>query len=192
MEKDYVENLKAVAGVGGNKISEKNLVLLKEKYNLTEEGMKEMKAYCNTHRILIYDEIAKGEFAEDMNDVKPSRRKSVPIEERNRLKKSRVITKRIMHLASVSARKRVEGRGWLCGTYTSSVRRSTERFVMRKFVESEMDYIIEHFPPENDEDICFQMMDDENPEKITYYNSELNSMIPRLIINRFYSDLFEE
>ena len=69
MEKDYVENLKAVAGVGGNKISEQNLVLLKEKYNLTEEGMKEMKAYCNTHRILIYDEIAKGEFAEDMNDV---------------------------------------------------------------------------------------------------------------------------
>ena len=51
-----------------------------------------------------------------------------------------------MHLASVKAHKRVEGKGWLCGTYTSSIRRNVESYLVSKFDESEMDYIIEHMP----------------------------------------------
>lgn len=43
---------------------------------------------------------------------------------------------------------------------------------------------------ENDEDICFQMVDADNPQMVIYYNDELNSMIPKLHINRSYSDMF--
>lgn len=96
-----------------------------------------------------------------------------------------------MHIAAAAARKRVHGRGWLCGTYTNNVCKSVEKKVMRSFDEIEIDYIIDHLSSESDEDICFHMLDDQNPEKIAYYNSELNSMIPKLMINRFYSDLFE-
>lgn len=116
---------------------------------------------------------------------------TISVEERVQLKKVRHIAKHIMHIAAVAARKRVHGRGWLCGTYTNNVRKSVEKKVMRSFDEIEIDYIIDHLPSESDEDICFHMLDDQNPEKMAYYNSELNSMIPKLMINRFYSDLFE-
>lgn len=49
-----------------------------------------------------------------------------------------------MRIASVRARKRVNGRRWLCGTYTSSVKRVVEQQVKRFFSSEEMKYIIDH------------------------------------------------
>lgn len=191
MKKDYMENLRVVARAGGNKISQQNLFLLKEKYHLADEKMEEMKEYCKMNRILIYDEEENNDSAEEIQPVKRCTGNKVPTEEeRIQLKKAKLITKHIMHLAAVSARKRVQGRGWLCGTYTNNVQKSVERYVMRKFDESEMDYIIEHLPEENDEDICFRMVDADNPQMVIYYNDQLNSMIPKLHINRSYSDMF--
>lgn len=42
MEKEYIENLRIVAKVGGNKISQQNLHILREKYHLADAEMVEM------------------------------------------------------------------------------------------------------------------------------------------------------
>lgn len=53
MEKDYIENLKVIAGVGENKVSQQNLLILMGKYHLTEDKMEEIKEYCYHHGIII-------------------------------------------------------------------------------------------------------------------------------------------
>ena len=47
MEKDYI------AGVGENKVSQQNLLILMGKYHLTEDKMEEIKEYCYHHGIII-------------------------------------------------------------------------------------------------------------------------------------------
>ena len=147
-----------------------------------------MKEYCNLHGIIIYNEEEKVDSDDVIKGVKQRGSKNLSEEEKIRLNKVKIITKHIMCLASVKARKIVQGRGWLCGTYTSNVRKTIERHVMRKFDELEMNYIIEHLPVENDEDTCFMMKDADDPQRIIHYNDELNRMIARLYINRFYKD----
>lgn len=53
MEKEYIGNLIALAGVNGNTISQENLQILIEKYNLSEVEYQEMIDYCNSYGIYI-------------------------------------------------------------------------------------------------------------------------------------------
>lgn len=151
-----------------------------------------MREYCKQHSILIYNEEEHADSIDRANTLK-QRNENITLTEteKSKLKKARHITRHIMHLAATRARKRVKGQGWLCGTYTSGVRKYVERYVMRTFNEDEMDYIIGHLPTENEEDTCFLMVDVSEPQRIMYYNDMLNSVIPRLHINHFYSDIFE-
>ena len=187
MEKDYIENLKVIAGVGGNKVSQQNLLILMGKYHLTEDKMEEIKEYCYHHGIIIYNEEDNVDSYDEIKLVQQRTRKTVSAEEKKRQNKAKIIARHIMHLASVKAHKRVEGKGWLCGTYTSSIRRNVESYLVSKFDESEMDYIIEHMPVDNKEDTCFLMLDGADPQKAIHYSDELNSLIPVLHINRFYN-----
>lgn len=190
MEKDYIENLRVVISVGGNKISQQNLNLLKVKYNLTDSEMGEMNEYCISHGIEIFDEETIETASEAVRTVM-HKSKSRLTEDRIRLEKSRIIAKYIMHLAEVKVSKEVHDRGWVCGTNIGSVRECIERIIVKRFDETQMDYIIEHLPEENDEDISFQMVDDQNPKMSASINEQLNKLIPRLHINHFYSDLFD-
>lgn len=187
MEKDYIGNLRVIAGVGGNKVSQQNLLILMEKYQLTEGEMKAMKEYCDRHRIFIYNEEDTVDSDDEIKVVQQRARKTVSAEEKNRRNKAEIIARHIMHFASVKAHKRLEGRGWLCGTYTSSIRRNVESYLVSRFDESEMNYIIEHMAVDNKEDTCFLMLDSADPQKAVHYSDELNSLIPVLHINRFYN-----
>ena len=153
--------------------------------------MNEVNEYCNSNGIHIFDEEAMEICEKKDHSVEQVVSTGLSEEYKMRLKKARIISDFIMNLASVKARKRVNGKGWLCGTYANRICERLERNVIRKFDESELDYIIEHLPPENDEDINLKMIDAENPQMSTYYNELLNNMIPKLHINPFYSDLFE-
>ena len=57
MEKDYIGNLRVLASVHNNTVSEQSLEVLRLKFGLGDAEMEEMKAYCAEHGISIYDEI---------------------------------------------------------------------------------------------------------------------------------------
>lgn len=191
MNKNYIENLEVIARVGGNNISQQNLLILMKKYHMTDGELVELKEYCKLHGIMIFDENDNMNSDDGIKAAKQQVSRTVSTEDRIRLEKAKIISKHIMHIATVSAHKRVQERGWLCGTYASGVRRRLESYVLKKYSESEMDYIMKHLPEKNDEDICFNMRDVDNPQRIMRFNKELNEMIPSLHINRFFSDVFE-
>ena len=56
MEKEYIRNLQALAGIQYYSVSKQNLLLLREKYHLSDEETEEMKRYCMEHSISVFDE----------------------------------------------------------------------------------------------------------------------------------------
>ena len=188
MGKEYIENVRAIAGVGRYKISQQKLLILRHKYNLTDEAMAEMKAYCNMNRIMIYNEEEEDDSDVRIKVSEQQVSKIITEEEKIRLEKVDLITEHIIILATVRAEKREQRRGWLCGTYARRIQEKVNRFLLKQYSESEMDYIISHLPEEKGKDTCFHMVDAENPQKMMRYNEELNRIIPKLRLNHYYSD----
>ena len=193
MERDYVGNLKVLAAINRNTISEQNLKLLEIKYSLSDSEMHNLVQYCKDQGIEIYDEEKRNNNADDESHI-PSvkKKKTITTEELEHNKMASSIAERIMHIAAIKARKRVNGRGWLCGTYTSSVRRTVERQVKRCFSLEESKFIIDHLPDENDEDEIFTLVDQDRKEMCEALSKKLNEIIPRLNVNLFYTDLFDD
>lgn len=196
MNNDCIENLRVLAAINHNSVSEQNLKLLGEKYSLSEAELQELDQYCKDNGIDVYDEekmaCISGEN-NNGNNVTCSVRKTdcITEEEKENQKMASIITKRIMHIAAIKARKSVNGRGWLCGTYTGSVRRLVEQRVRRSFSNEELKYIVDHLSDSDEEDL-FAIEDQQSPGTCDILNDKLNELIPRLHINRFYSDIFED
>ena len=193
MERDYIGNLKVLAAINRNTISEQNLKLLEIKYSLSDSEMHNLVQYCKDQGIEIYDEEKRNNNADDESHI-PSvkKKKTITTEELEHNKMASSIAKRIMHIAAIKALKRVNGRGWLCGTYTNSVRRTVERQVNRCFSLEESKFIIDHLPDENDEDEIFTLVDQDRKEMCEALSKKLNEIIPRLHVNLFYTDLFDD
>ncbi len=192
MNTDHIDNLKVLAAVNHNSVSEQNLKLLGVKYNLSDMEMHELDQYCKDSGITIYDEEKEACVSDDVNDdcyIKKT--DTMAKEEKENKKQVSSITKRIMHMAEIKARERVKGRGWLCGTYTSSVRRSVEQQVRSRFTNEELKYIIDHLN-DSDEEVLFTMGDPQSPEMCDILNDKLNELIPRLHINRSYMKLLDD
>ena len=92
----------------------------------------------------------------------------------------------------MEARKRTEGRGWLCGTYTSSKRKTLEREIDRRFTDEEIEFIKAQLPDDSDDETEFALQDPERQEMCDDMSSKLNALIPRLHINHFWSDLLDD
>ena len=60
MERDYIGNLKVLAAINRNTVSEQNLKLLEIKYNLSDSEMHDLVQYCKDQGIEIYDEEKSG------------------------------------------------------------------------------------------------------------------------------------
>ena len=193
MERDYIGNLKVLAAINRNTISEQNLKLLEIKYSLSDSEMHNLVQYCKDQGIEIYDEEKRNNNADDESHI-PSvkKKKTITTEELEHNKMASSIAKRIMHIAAIKALKRVNGRGWLCGTYTNSVRRTVERQVKRCFSLEESKFIIDHLPDENDEDEIFTLVDEDRKEMCEALSKKLNEIIPRLHVNLFYTDFFDD
>ena len=193
MERDYIGNLKVLAAINRNTISEQNLKLLEIKYSLSDSEMHNLVQYCKDQGIEIYDEEKRNNNADDESHI-PSvkKKKTITTEELEHNKMASSIAERIMHIAAIKALKRVNGRGWLCGTYTNSVRRTVERQVKRWFSLEESKFIIDHLPDENDEDEIFTLVDQDRKEMCEALSKKLNEIIPRLHVNLFYTDFFDD
>lgn len=191
MERDYIGNLKVLAAINRNSVSEQNLKLLGVKYSLSDAEMHELYQYCKDNGIEVYDEEIIASVSDDSMAAHPVRKAEfLTEEEREYHRQVSIIAKQIMHIASVRARKRVNGRGWLCGTYTSSVRKAVESQVRRCFSQDELEFIINHLS--DPDETGFTLQDREKQEICEDLNDRLNELIPQLHINRFYSDLFDE
>lgn len=186
MIKSMFEIIRVVAAVNRNRISYQNLELIQLKYEVTD--MEECLRFCEENNIEVYKE----EYAVDAipvirNNVDTKPRKTAEEIYQNKLAKR--ITRRIMHLGSVKARKRVREQGlhgWLCGTYASKIAESICSRVKHIFSVEEMEYIVAHLVEENDEDIRFAMVDDLEQEICDFFNGKLNELIPKLHVNIFY------
>ena len=190
MERDYIGNLEVLAAINRNTVSEQNLKVLGMKYDLTDSELQEMVQYCKDHGIHIYDEEKTAVRSDDAIAIK---KKSLPPEEIERNKMALLITKHIMSIAASRALKRVNGRGWLCGTYTSAKEGTLEKYVKRAFSIEELRFITVHLPDveANRRDGSFALTDPERPEMCEELNRKLNHLIPRLHVNPFYSDVFD-
>ncbi len=115
---------------------------------------------------------------------------AVSVEERERLIKAKYITERIMGVAYARAREILRKKnGWICGTFNTSFRRNIERELLSSFDELEMNYIIEHLPPENEKDTCFGIVDIDNQLRAILCNDILNSLVPGLYIHHYHDYL---
>lgn len=193
MERDYIGNLKVLAAINRNTVSEQNLKLLEIKYNLSDSEMHTLVQYCKDQGIEIYDEENRHNNADNGSHIPTVKKeKTITAEELEHNKMASSIAKRIMHIAAIKARKRVNDRGWLCGTYTNSVRRKVERQIKGCFSLEELIFIIDHLPDENDEDEIFTLVDQDRKEMCEALSKKLNEIIPRLHVNLFYTDLFDD
>ena len=195
MERDYIGNLKVLAAINRNTVSEQNLKLLEIKYNLSDSEMHTLVQYCKDQGIEIYDEEKKAYISnkgnkENSADCHIIKNDSITEEEKDNQKLASIIAKRIMHMAAIKARKRVNGRGWLCGTYARSKRRLVEFKIRSLFSEEELKYIVDHLKDSEEE--LFAMEDQQDPGMCKMLNDKLNELIPRLHINHYYSDLFDD
>lgn len=186
MNIDCIENLRVLAAINQNSVSEQNLNLLGIKYNLSDAELQELIQYCKDNGIDIYDEEDRASISDD-NDAACLNRKTEHMTEEEKENKewASVIAKRIMQMATVEANKRANGRGWICGTYASAIRQNVEKVIRMYFTREELKYIVEHLT-DSDEAECFAMKDPESPETSDILNDKLNQLIPRLHVNPIY------
>jgi len=188
MERDYIGNLKVLAAINRNSVSRQNLVILGEKYSLSEAESQEMIQYCKDNGIDVYDEVERESALESSKADLFVRKKRVLTEEEkefNRL--TSFLSGYIMRLASTRALKITNGHGWLCGTYTGSIRKNIERYIKRCFSHEELEFIVNHLSDPG-EDVCFALEDREKQDICEALNDKLNKMIPHLYVNHFYDD----
>ena len=208
-QKDYIENLKVLAGVHMHFVSSQNLDLLREKYGLSDPEFEEMKVYCKEYGITVYDEEKGGKDAAVSAEANIIRNKSSPTkggslceevyndiirENKENLDRIHKIARCIMRIASTKARRGVKGLGWVCGTYANSVRKSVEVKLKHSFTRDQLQFIIDHLPSnrEADEAECFSLTDPKEQKMCDEMSIKLNELIPKLHVNISYSSLLDD
>lgn len=199
MERDYIGNLRAIAGVNHSSISEQDLQLLCIKYNLTDDEETEMRRYCNENMITVYEiksDTMKDSPKEEKTTVpKPEPEPSVDHIVTTRkivCKHVRKISRSIMSIASNRTRKIAKGKGWVCGTCASKRRNYLSIHILREFSNEEIKFIYEHLSDITDDQEFFDLKDETEQEKCDELTNRLNSIIPKLHINWFPTAFFDE
>lgn len=193
-EQEYIKNLHAIASISGNIVSFSELTILRIKYNLTDKEWENMMGYCNEHDIQVCESKEDKSFPEDTDTLLENFEEEPSAEQNERNELAYIITERIMHLAAVRALKRVNYRGWLCGTYMSSVARPIRLKVAVILSIEEMKYVVSHLPVETEDEEFFNIHTDnlKEADKCHTLNKTLNNLIPKLRINRYLKDVFKE
>lgn len=186
MKIGYIETFARFSESKNNIVSEQDLMAFQDRYDLTETEMEGIKEYCICHGISIV-------YAEDPAEKNGSDRDQsagtyLPTQERRRI--IRTIASHIVHKGAIRARKRAKRRGWLCGTYTSNIRKIIERSVEHQFTDEEIGFIKAHLS--EDDETEFALKDSEKQEMCDDLNSKLNALIPRLHMNLLLSDFMDD
>ena len=188
MKLGYIQTFAELAKSRNNIVSEQELMAFEKRYYLTETERDEIKEYCIEHGITIV-------YSEDPKQKNVSHRirsagTYLPKPERRMIIST--IASEIVHKGAVRARKRAGGRGWLCGTYTSSVRKTIEKCIDCRFSDDQIKYIVSHLPEDTDDETEFALQDPENQELCDELSRELNALIPKIHLNRFLSDFLDD
>lgn len=184
MKMGYVEAFARLAERKNNIVTEQELLDFQQRYRLTRTEIEEVKEYCKEQGIsIIYaeDPVAERTLTAASYLSPTDRRRSI-----------RTIASHIVNKGAIRARKRTKGRGWLCGTYTSSKRKTIEREIDRRFTDEEIEFIKAHLPEDSDDETEFALQDPERRGMCDEINNKLNALIPRLHINHFWSDLLDD
>ena len=187
MKKDYIGNLRVLAKLHQQTVSEQNLQILRVKYGLTDDEYAEMTSYCSEHGIRIYDEKEDAVFDRPPIII---RKKPLTEEQKQFNIMAKMVSDRIMAIATKRARERAQGQGWLCGTYTSSVGKTMNRWVRMSFTADELRFITDHLVPVTSEGAreCFALHDPEAQALCDEMNVRLNEVIPALHVNMFFAE----
>ena len=180
MERDYIGNLRAAAGVHGNSISEQNVELLCEKYDLTEAERADMLQYCREQGISIYNE---EENESDFVDVSaPAKYEESLTEEQEEAERLvNAVSERIMHVALVKLQNRRKRRVQLCGFYLYHKERKLAEKVKRIFTIDQLRFINDHLLTFRDEEESFALEDPREQELCAELNNKLNALLHRLL-----------
>ena len=191
MKLGLIETFVKYAARKNNTLTEEDLSLFEKRYNVYEAEMDEVRRYCSDHGITIVR--PDGSVAEEGADKARSAERHLSEEEcRKRRRMIRTIAGFIVHKGAIKARKRVEGRGWICGTYTSSIRRTIEKVLERRFSEDEIAFIYARLPKESEEETEIVLKDPENQERCEELNRILNGLIPKIYVNHYWSDFLSD
>ena len=188
MKLGYIQTFAELAQSRNKIVTEQELIAFQKRYYLIGTEMDEIKEYCTEHGITIV-------YTEDSKPKTVSRRIQsagtyLPRPERRRIIST--IASEIVHKGVVRARKRSNGRGWLCGTYTSGMRKTVERYMDRRFTDDQIEFIISHLSEDADDETEFALQDPENQELCDELSRELNALIPKIHLNRFVSDFLDD
>ena len=188
MEKAYIEDLKVICSFGGNEISHQRLDRLKAKYGLTDSEAEEMREYCRTHGISVFN--AEECKVWDKIVDKPDPWQTA--EGKRRRARIKIITDYMQHVYTVvenasrveKPRKLGSNRGVTCNHGRSHLFETIPKIIFRNYDDDTIEYIIAHLPEENDTDTRLVMTDPDNPELCERLNEELNRMMPSNYIYR--------
>ena len=189
--KEYIEEIRMLAGVGSGGVSVQRLGMLREKYNLTDEQMDEIQEYCAEHWISVYDEDIIAANIEAMS-------KQVPAAPPRKKEKSEydmlidTVVDIVMRKAIAIALKRKSRRGWICGNYTDAVRSTLANTVRRNFSADELRFIAGHVSASDQDDSPFSMADSSDQALCDTLNDRLNEIIPGIHVNSFASDFLRD
>ena len=189
--KEYIEEIRMLAGVGSGGVSVQRLGMLREKYNLTDEQMDEIQEYCAEHWISVYDEDIIAVNIEAMS-------KQVPAAPPRKKEKSEydmlidTVVDIVMRKAIAIALKRKSRRGWICGNHTDVVRSTLANTVRRNFSADELRFIAGHVSASDQDDSPFSMADSSDQALCDTLNDRLNEIIPGIHVNSFASDFLRD
>ena len=184
MEKNYLDNLKALAGTNNYTITNHDLTLLCTKYNLSDAEAEEMLRYCEEHGIMISEEKEKY-GSEDNIEINHLLVFELNEEQKEHNKLACEVSDRIMHIAVDKVLKEHETQfGWFCSRYLKIIRKRVTEKVRRKFSIEQLYFIIEHMS-ESTEEESFNLEDQQEQDLCNVLNRKLNELIPNLRVTRF-------
>ena len=176
MNKDYIGNLRAIAGVNLNAVSEQHLQILKLKYHLSDTQIEDLYKYCDCHSIRIYDECIN--IPEYHSEAEMSfMNKLDTIEKKIHEELVNVITERIINIAVNKMRKSMNRKNWLCDIPFHSQRHKLFYHISRVFSYDDLTYIATHLSPPNDEETAFVLYDEVEPNKSHHFTELLNNLV---------------
>ena len=155
MEKEYIKNLKALAGVGNSCVSEQNMKILCAKYKLTETDLENMRRYCKDHNITIFDEEKDRAGIIDRTDAtyKAVDDTDLGIKRKEYDKLAKLVTDRIFTIASNMARKKGHRPVFYCGRYIRLLKDRVTGSVKAYFTLEQLRLVTDRLPDSCDDEL---------------------------------------
>ena len=183
MEKEYIRNLKAIAGTGYYFILEQNLEILCAKYELTDEECKNMKLYCKDHNItIVHEEKIYTKNTEDTNDMLQSVNNEYLRKRRKEHDKlARTVTETIFTIASNIASKTGHRPIFYCEKFIRLLKDQVAEQVKMVFTFDQLRIITNHLSHSNNDEFVLQEIDN-----ALVINRKMNNLIKKI-----YSELYQ-